>query len=232
MTGAIQGVRGDQSLPWILHDEHTRSVIPDAGSGLTGHGLDVFLDALRPRLRQDARVLEIGCGGGRVARLVAPEVGELVCSDLSEVLLAEARRALAGQANVTFLRTRGLELESLPDQSFDVVYAHDVFVTFDQNQLLAMLDESLRVLRPGGACVASFYTIDRPEWAREQLSLVRRGRRWGDFGASYPRPYTAGHVNALFEAAGLRAVDGHYGPYTPGSSGRAHYVGLAERPQT
>ncbi len=167
--------------------------------------------------------------GGRVARLVAPEVGELACSDISEVMLEEARRALVGQANVTFVRTRGLELEPLPEESFDVVYAHGVFVTFDPNQLLAMLDESRRVLRPGGACVASFYTIDWPEWAQEQLSLFRRGRRWGDFGASYPRPYTAGQIDTLSETAGLRVANGHYGLYTPGSSGRAHYVGVAKR---
>ena len=227
--GAIQGVRGDQSLPWILHDEHARSISPDTGSHVTGHGLDVFLDALGPRLVPGARVLDLGCGGGRVARLVAGQVGELVCADISEVMLAEARRALTGSTNVSFVRTRGLELENMEGESFDVLYAHDVFVTFDPNPLLALLDEGRRVLRPGGAFVASFYTIDRPAWAEAQLSLVRRGRRWGEFGASYPRPYTAGQIDALFDAAGLTVADRRYGPYEEGSSSRAHYVVAGER---
>jgi SAM-dependent methyltransferase len=227
--GAVQGVRGDQSLPWILHDEHARSISPDVGSHVTGHGLDVFVDALGPRLAPGARVLDLGCGGGRVARLVAGQVGELVCADVSEVMLAEARRALTGRSNVSFVRTHGLELEDMAGESFDVVYAHDVFVTFDPNPLLALLDEGRRVLRPGGTLVASFYTIDRPAWARAQLSIVRRGRRWGDFGASYPRPYTSGQIDALFEAVGMTVADRRYGAHDDGSSSRAHYVVAGER---
>ena len=159
--GAVQGVRGDQSLPWILHDEHARSISPDVGSHVTGHGLDVFVDALGPRLAPGARVLDLGCGGGRVARLVAGQVGELVCADVSEVMLAEARRALTGRSNVSFVRTHGLELEDMAGESFEVVYAHDVFVTFDPNPLLALLDEGRRVLRPGGTLVG-LLLHDRP----------------------------------------------------------------------
>ena len=162
-------------------------------------------------------------------RASSPQVGELVCADISEVMLAEARRALTGSTNVSFVRTHGLELEDMAGESFDVVYAHDVFVTFDPNPLLALLDEGRRVLRPGGTLVASFYTIDRPAWARAQLSIVRRGRRWGDFGASYPRPYTSGQIDALFEAVGMTVADRRYGPYDEGSSSRAHYVVTAER---
>src|SRR5438552_6583983 len=43
--------------------------------------------------------IDIGCGSGRWARLVAPRVGELHCVDASAEALAVAARNLSGQPN-------------------------------------------------------------------------------------------------------------------------------------
>jgi len=220
-------VRNDLTLAWVLDSRRIRRLIPDAPSGIGWHGEEAFLGALLPHVHGRARVLEIGCGAGRIARQVAPRAGEVTCSDVSRIMLDEARENLAGERNVIFHRADGFHLAGFPDASFDLVYAHDVFVTFDLNQALALLDEAHRTLRTGGHLVVSFYTIDRPPWAATQLELVRRAARSGRFSAGHPRAYTAAQVDAMCEAVRLRVVDRRYGEgKTEGD--RGHYVVVAE----
>ena len=96
-----------------------------------------------------ARVLEIGCGTGAIARGLAalPVVGEVVGSDPSPLLLAKARELAAGIGNLSFREDDGREL-SLPDVSFDAVVLHTVLSHVPQPE--RVLGEAFRVLRPGG----------------------------------------------------------------------------------
>ena len=52
-----------------------------------------------------ARVAEIGCGGGRVAALVAPHVRSLDCLDISPAMLTRARKVAGGGASDTTSKT-------------------------------------------------------------------------------------------------------------------------------
>jgi ubiquinone/menaquinone biosynthesis C-methylase UbiE len=186
------------------------------------------MHALLPQIDSDSRVLELGCGGGRIARLVAPSVAELLCSDISDLMVAEARSALRGHENVSFVVANAIGLPGLADESFDAVYAHDVLVNLDPNEILAALDSGRRVLKGGGSLVASFFTIDRPEWAQRQLGRARKAAQQGRFTTSLPRPYTAGQVDAWFEVAGLSIVDRGY-PADEAEQGQPHYIVSARR---
>ena len=203
-AGVKDGVATNSGLVWALDSERVRGVVPDAASGVSWVDEELFLGPLRPLLSPEKRVLEVGCGAGRVSRHVAPLVRELVCTDASRALLREARANLAGSRNVRFVRKRDYTLREFADASFDLCFAQGVFSYIDPNPALALLSETQRVLRPGGACVFNFFTIDRPAWAAEArddaLSSARRGR----FGASHPRAYSEAQIAALYEAAGLR----------------------------
>jgi SAM-dependent methyltransferase len=211
LRGAVTGVRNDPALPSLLHAQHVRTVAPDAALGAGWHGHEDFLALLDEQLDRESEVLEVGCGGGRVSRLVAPKVRRLVCTDVSPKILAEAKRALGSLDNVELRRADALTLEGIPNGSLDAVYAHDVFVTMDPNQILAALLAGRRVLRPGGYLVASFTTIDRPEWRRAQAEKVLAMSSRGVFGGSNPRPYVATQVDALYETAGLAVTERRYG---------------------
>ncbi len=65
------------------------------------------------RLRGDERVLDIATGGGHTALALAPQVREVVASDLTPAMLAAAARHLAerGASNVRF---EIADAESLP----------------------------------------------------------------------------------------------------------------------
>jgi ubiquinone/menaquinone biosynthesis C-methylase UbiE len=117
----------------------------------TVHSQSRDLDALVALMkdRRDARVLDLGCGGGHVTFNVAPLVRDIVAYDLSpEMLEVVARTARErGLSNVT---TRQGTVEKLPfaDESFDVVLSR--FSAHHWGDLDAALREAARVAKPGG----------------------------------------------------------------------------------
>lgn len=99
------------------------------------------------------RVLELACGPGIVAEVIAPFVSELVCVDATPEMLAlaESRLAQSGRSNATFCEAFA---EALPFAAaeFDVIVTRLAFHHFKDIQ--AVLAECRRVLRPNGRLVA------------------------------------------------------------------------------
>jgi ubiquinone/menaquinone biosynthesis C-methylase UbiE len=96
-----------------------------------------------------ARVLEVGCGTGAVARMLAawPGIGEVVGVDPSPILLAKARELAQGIGAVTFVEGDGRRLR-FEDEEFDVVVVHRVLSHVPEPE--RVLAEAFRVLRPRG----------------------------------------------------------------------------------
>ena len=114
-------------------------------------GLDVYLfdQLVKGRLHPGQRVLDAGCGRGRNARWLVDHGADLLGIDHSPQALAEARERL-GLGPERLLEAR---LEALPcdDSSFDAVSCCAVLHFAADHQAFAdMLDELVRVLRPGG----------------------------------------------------------------------------------
>lgn len=76
-------------------------------------------------LAAGARVLEIGCGTGAVARVLAgrPQIGEVVGIDPSEIFIERARQLAAELPNLSFVVGDGRELP-FDDGAFDAVVCH------------------------------------------------------------------------------------------------------------
>jgi len=108
-------------------------------------------DAALPR---GSRVLEVGCGTGAVTRIVAnwPRVSAAIGVDLSPVFVAKARELARDLASLTFATADG---RSLPFEAacFEAVVFHTTLCHVPEPQI--MLEEAVRVLRPGG-CIAIF----------------------------------------------------------------------------
>jgi len=115
------------------------------------HARSPDLDALATLMkdRRDARVLDLGCGGGHVTFNVAPLVREVVAYDLSREMLDVVARA-AGERGLRNVTTQQGTVESLPfeDRSFDVVLSR--FSAHHWRDLDAGLREAARVLKTGG----------------------------------------------------------------------------------
>jgi ubiquinone/menaquinone biosynthesis C-methylase UbiE len=125
-------------------------------------------------LSQSDRVLEIGCGVGRVGVNLAPRCQEWVGADVSENMLRHAQHALTKQRNVSFVHLNGIDLSGIADNSFDVVYCTAVFMHLDEWDRFRYVCEAHRVLKPGGRVYYDNFCLTSPDgWDLfEQMSKL------------------------------------------------------------
>lgn len=102
-------------------------------------------------VQPSADVLDVGCGTGRTACLVAKRCGAVVTGvDIRRTMVDKARRRSAAMGlDARFLHVKPGRLP-FPDGSFDVLVAESVTVF---NPARRMLREYARVLRQGGVLV-------------------------------------------------------------------------------
>lgn len=121
------------------------------------------------------RVLEIGCGAGRLTRSLAKVFGEVHAVDVSGEMIARARKALAGHPNAHVYQNNGYDLTVVPPLArgesrkavwsprwlarmapsrwkiqFDFAYSNIVFQHIPSREVIEnYVREVHRLLRPG-----------------------------------------------------------------------------------
>jgi ubiquinone/menaquinone biosynthesis C-methylase UbiE len=114
------------------------------------------------------RLLEIGCGVGRMTRSLARIFGEVHATDVSGEMIERGRRRLRDLPNVVLAETNGLDFRSFPDGFFDVIFCAFVYQHVPTaDAIRANLTDAFRVLRPGG--VFKFQTNSVENEAFRQL---------------------------------------------------------------
>jgi ubiquinone/menaquinone biosynthesis C-methylase UbiE len=116
-------------------------------------------------LRPHHAVLDLGCGQGAIARVLAslvPFDRPVVGIDSSEGMLRLGQEAIGPDAGSYIAFTQG-SATSLPfgDETFDVVVSAHVVKHLSDESLHECFGEVLRVLRPGGICVLWEFTPTR-----------------------------------------------------------------------
>jgi SAM-dependent methyltransferase len=95
------------------------------------------------------RVLELGCGAGRVTRALAKVFGEVHAVDVSPEMVRRARSAMAGFPNGFIHQMDGAMLTVLGDQMFDFAYSCCVFHHISSYEIIQSLVREIgRRLRP------------------------------------------------------------------------------------
>ena len=163
---------------------------------------------LLPSVREDARILDVGCGPGTItldlARLAG--AGSVVGIDRSDAVLHEARAAAASacMVNVDFAVGDVYSLDSETD-AFDVVHAHQVLQHLSDP--VAALREMGRVCRPDGLVAVRDSDYSGFTWfpavpeLDEWLDLYREVAR-----GNGAEPDAGRHLKAWASAAGLDVV--------------------------
>ena len=98
----------------------------------------------------DDVVLEIGCGIGRVGKVVAPLCRKWIGCDVASNMLSLAAERLRDLSNVELKEISGYDLKGVVDASVDVVYCTIVFMHLEPWDRYNYVLEAFRVLRPNG----------------------------------------------------------------------------------
>jgi SAM-dependent methyltransferase len=162
-----------------------------------------WMEQLTSRLPSDARVLELGCGGGVPDTRHLAERFRVTGVDISGEQIARAR---ANVPNASFVQGDLTTLELEPG-SFDAVAA---FYSFNHVPRDLLADVFARIhswLVPRGLFLASFGTSDTESWVGEWLGATM-------FFSSFPREKTsrllteAGFDLLLDELGSMREPEG------------------------
>jgi SAM-dependent methyltransferase len=127
----------------------------------------VLNDFIFPYLRHDCKCGEIGSGGGRIASKVAPRVSELVCFDISEKMLQNAKEKLVEYSNIEYILTDGKGFSDDLKETFDFIYSFDVFVHLDLHTIWSYFIEIKKTLKKDGKAFIHTTNLSAPKgWER------------------------------------------------------------------
>jgi SAM-dependent methyltransferase len=129
-------------------------------------------------LAPTARVLELGCGIGRLAVPIAARVAHVVGIDVAPRMIEAATRRAGALANVELRTVSGRDLADFGDASFDLVLAADSFpyvVQAGAALVATMFAEARRVLVPGGCFALLGYSYEQgPDADRADVAAAAR----------------------------------------------------------
>jgi SAM-dependent methyltransferase len=125
---------------------------------------EALVDRIAPRPGE--AILEVGCGAGSLARLLAKRLGganPITAADVNRFLLREAAALARADDVADAIRFTDGNAEALPfpEGSFDCVYSVTVLEECDAGRAIA---EIRRVLRPGGRAGIAVRALDMKQW--------------------------------------------------------------------
>ena len=155
------------AIPWMEERAGSPSYIGMAHS---------LVDAAR--LRPGDSLLEVGCGSGAVLRRVAQYLGganPVTGVDINRYLLREAAELIRRDGLETHIRLEEGNAEDLPfpDNSFDLVFSATVMEEVNADN---MMNELLRVTKPGGKVAAIVRAADIPFWVNVPASAELKSK--------------------------------------------------------
>jgi SAM-dependent methyltransferase len=192
------GRRSAEEVTTVTPDDYIRFLDRTSTRPGKSHGALGLLE-----LGPEQRCLDLGCGVGEDARAMSGASGaHVVGIDLSPRMVNEARSRSAGRPGVTFLVADAGRLPFL-DSAFDAAWVKRTFMHLASPA--SVMDEMVRVVRPGGRIVAVEPDLEvvlldsgMVEVTRKVLALHATG---------YANPWAGRQLRRLMLEAGL--VDVH-----------------------
>ena len=128
-------------------------------------------------LKPGPQVLDIGCGTGRLAILMARQGARGTAIDASPAMLAEARCKAEAEGLQETIDFRQLDVTELVDHfeqaSFDLVTSTLAFSEFPPEVRQYALEETLRLIKPDGQLLIADEMLPRGTFAQLLYWIVR-----------------------------------------------------------
>ena len=129
-------------------------------------------------LQATDRVMELGCGVGRIGKELAPRCSQWVGCDISPNMLKAAAHRLEGLPNIGFRQLERSSFDGVfPDGDFDKAYSVAVFCHMDKEDLFLYLQDLHRIIRPGGVIYVETWNLAHPVGWRRWEHEVRNWSR-------------------------------------------------------
>lgn len=178
--------------------KYAASKIADMG------GYEETLARTQSYLSKQDHLLEIGCGTGSTALVLAPFVAQMTATDISGGMLAiaEDKRAKTGIANLAFVQTEATQpIEGAP---FDAACAFSILHLLDD--LDAGLAHLHSMIKPGGLLITKTACLRDMNFA---LPAVIKVMHWIGK-APHVNIFNADQLQSAFQRAGFEVVEADY----------------------
>ena len=165
--------------------------------------LKLCKELLEPYMAEGATVLDIGCGGGYLAKAVSSKAGKVFASDISLGVI-ECAKILISSPNIEFVHSSPPGWQTVPDGSIDLAYSVAVIQHVRSSVIHYLFDILSKKLKAGGQA----YLIvqlegdewrEEEEWVRDQSLMGRL--RWKYALNFFPR--TEQYFRDLCNSVGL-----------------------------
>jgi SAM-dependent methyltransferase len=153
---------------------------------------------IAPLLIVTSKVLDIGCGVGRVEKFLFPFCLSIDAVDVSDRMLAVAKNRLEGVQNVHFTRTDAKNLRAFQDETFDLCFSFHCLQHMEKENAWLVLGEIFRVLKKGGVAKLHFPSFTSDTY----FSLFKDEKHWSD--NSRVRGYTIPELEKMATAVGFQ----------------------------
>ena len=158
-----------------------------------------LIDRAFALLPKSLRVLDVPCGGGRVALHLAGKGHTMACGDLSEPMLKIARENIAAAGVNCPVERQDIEALTFPDRSFDAIISFRLFHHFPNTDIRRRaVRELCRVA--GRFVVLSYFSTKSVTSLRRKLQAALGGKKSG----KHSTPLA--EVRGYFEEAGFELV--------------------------
>ena len=188
-----------QQIAGLYAETHTAFVIPSFWRERMQQFVDVVRNSPAYQQNPSLPIVDIGCGPGRDALLLARMGFDVLATDLSESMLNEAKKRTLNQPGaerITFRRMDMRQLE-LANASCSGLWVSASFLHIPKRENLAVLQELVRVLPTGGPITLLVKEQDSGEAERYELQQKTGTTRF------FAR-YNGSELWALLEQAGLQ----------------------------
>jgi SAM-dependent methyltransferase len=120
------------------------------------------------------RILEIGCGRGRMTQVLAEVFEAVVALDISPEAARQCRASVGG-TNTMVVLGNDQTVAAMPRGSFDVVFSYAVFQhVSSRSALRSYIASAARLVNPGGVAVLQ---LRQPGWKVRVVDFVAFARR-------------------------------------------------------